>query len=354
MNQTNSIHSNLILNLTFEEYLNLIGDYETIDVLYYYLISTLCMIGSILNLICIWIFFQKDFKQSLFTYYRILSINSFLHEFIGFWFSLCYSNRYIPFNYQYLCVNYQFVFVPLHMFFHFYSGLIEIAILLDRIKIFVEKIKNCVQVGAKKIMLILFFISALLAVPGIFINEPKLNIWYSYEYNQTVLKEYKMYNLGPNESTLNSNSLILIGLCAFISNLTILILTVVLSSALVHLIRKHFKKMIENARNIQTTSSQTQSNSARQKEKLNRKASLMAIVLNLIMIVSRVSIVIGLISFNINVNFTSKFLLALGDLFIFIDSGSLLIVCLCFNKIFKSHFFQFIKLRKYYNNSSIQ
>ena len=136
------IDSNLILNLTLNKYLDLVGNIEVIDIIYMFVTSSISLIGSIFNFFCIWIFFSKDFTQSFYIHYRILSINSFLHDFFGFFYSLCVSPRYVPINYQYFCVQVQYAFVPLHLFFFFHSGLIEISILMDRLKIFNKTINK--------------------------------------------------------------------------------------------------------------------------------------------------------------------------------------------------------------------
>lgn len=352
MNQTNLIDSNLILNITFKEYLDLIGNYEIIDILYFYFISSICFIGSILNLICIWIFFNNGFTQPIYTYYKILSINSFVHEFFGIWFSLCLSPRYIPFEYSYQSTYYQSVFIPFHMFLHYYSGLIELTILLDRIKLFVKRVKRLFKLEPSTVLKLLFLISIILSIPGIFINQIKLNIWYSHE-NEPTLKEYKIYILGLNELTETTIGFIFILFTSFLFNALILLITIVLNLILVYLIRKYSRRMTDIG-GILPSPTDNQLNINKRREKLNKRASLMAIMLTSISIVSRIMIVVGILSFKKEVNFTSKFLLALGNLFIFIDSSSLFIVCFYFNKIFKDCFLKLIKIRKNINNNTNQ
>jgi hypothetical protein len=146
-------------------------------------------------------------------------------------------------------------------------------------------------------------ISIILSISGIFVNQIKLDIWYSNENNHT-LKEYKMYTLGISELTETTIGFIFILLTSFLSNVLILLITIVLNLILVYLIRKYSRRMIDIG-GILSSAIENQLNINKRKEKLNKRASLIAIMLTSISIVSRIMIVVGILSFKKEVNFTS-------------------------------------------------
>ena len=347
MNQTDSIP---ILNLTIDQYLDIIGSYKVFDILYMFVSSSLTAFLSILCLLSIWIFFKKDFNDSFYIYYRILSINSFIHELLAIGYSLCFSPRLVPYEYQYNCINYQFIFLPIHIFFHNYSTLIEIGILLDRLKIFSKTIKKCVKLKQKTISIILFLISLLIGTGGGFIYSPGEIVWYNQEIddNSTIVYERKsFYFLSPSEFSSSPFGSIFIVAYSLIINIPVLIVLVFLNFTLIYYVKKHLKKYKIQFNNQRVSHIETETSKIiKHKEKLKRKTSLMANVICSITIISRTIIAIGLISSNANVSSIGLAFLSLGDLFVFLEGGTLFFVCFSFNKIFKKHVLIFFKINE--------
>ena len=76
----NSLDPSLILNLTLEQYLEQIFiDPQLVDDIYMFAMAPMNIIGSFLNLVSIYIFFGEHFRIPFFNYFKILSINSFIH-----------------------------------------------------------------------------------------------------------------------------------------------------------------------------------------------------------------------------------------------------------------------------------
>ncbi len=113
-----------------------------------------------------------------------------------------------------------------------------------------------------------------------------------------------MYTLGISELTETTIGFIFILLTSFLSNVLILLITIVLNLILVYLIRKYSRRMIDIG-GILSSAIENQLNINKRKEKLNKRASLIAIMLTSISIVSRIMIVVGILSFKKEVNFTS-------------------------------------------------
>ena len=60
-------------------------------------------------------------------------------------YTLGYSPRYVSVAYQKTCAICQFKLIPLHLFFFTHSGMIEIAILVDRLNIFNLNLKKYLE-----------------------------------------------------------------------------------------------------------------------------------------------------------------------------------------------------------------
>jgi hypothetical protein len=341
------IDQNLILNVTLDEYLDSIGNILTIDILYASVITSITLLGTIFSILSIKIFFNGKFTQPFYIYYKIFSIISLLHLFFGFFYSICYSPRFVPQDYQPTCVFYGNMFASFHFFCFFYTGLLEVGILIDRIKIFNQKVKTIFKPGPKWISTIFFSISLIIGIMSLFIYKGTDLIWYNYEYvNSTwVLTQHSIYFFDSSDFAQTQIGKIYVDALSIILNVPLLLIIVILNIILVYLMRKHFRQTIAIF-NIQ-------SNKLLQRENTKRKVSLMAISLCSISIISRTIVLTDLIIFNIDSNSISLLLIALSDLFIFVNSGCLFFVCFIFNKIFKQQVFQVLKIQTTNDKSKI-
>jgi len=109
MNNTNTTFE----NVTFDQFLSSIGDYWFIDVVYLFIIPTIGFMGTFLNLICIWIFYQKDFNQENFFYYRMLSIFDLIDNVLAIPYGICFSPRFLSFPNAYFMNIVQCVYKPI-------------------------------------------------------------------------------------------------------------------------------------------------------------------------------------------------------------------------------------------------
>ena len=330
-------------NLT--SYIDLIGDFELIDTIYLYIETSISSICSILSLICIWIFFyKKDFKQPFYIYYKILSINSFLHDFFGIWFSICKQQESL--KYQYVCIQYQYFFIPFHIFSTNHTILIQIGIIFDLIKIFDQRLRRCyLRLQPNKISFIFFMISVLIGAFGSFLNKQIEFIWFNYEmnkFNSTAVKIKHFLYLDRNDSIKSNFGLILYLITI---NLTLILMLAITNICLFLVIKKRYT----NNSKIKFERDQL-----RKRDKLSKKTAQMALFLCSTSILSRVLTLIGILSFSfdLNFNFSASLFIALGDLFIFIDSGVLFFVCFKFNKLFKKHVLKMIPLFKSINSTT--
>ena len=343
MLNSSEIDPNLILNLTLDEFLDSIGNILIIDIIYMYFNTTITFLGTFFSIICIWVFFHKDFNLSLYTYYKILSITSLVHEFFGFWYSLCYSPRFVPLKYQYDCVDYGNTFVAIHYFCFFHSGLIEISILIDRISIFEPRVKKYFKIKPKIMLTIFLSVAITIGVMGLFIYKGTDLIWYNYEYENSslILKKHKIYFFDTTDFGKTSIGKIYVAIESFMLNVPLLILTLILNITLIIVMKKHLTSIAARF---------TNQSQYRKKLKSNRKTSIMAITLCFVSIISRTVTLTAIIVFNFGSNSTSLTLISLADLFMFVNSGCLFFVCFSFNKIFKNHLKRILRIRHIQEN----
>jgi hypothetical protein len=337
------INQNLILNLTVNEFLDSIGAVLITDIFYMYISTPVTFIGIFSSSICIFIFFHKDFNMPLYIYFRILSLTSLLHQFFGFWYSASYSIRFTPKDFQdfFIHIHYGHIFLFFHYFCFFHAGLIEIGILIDRIKIFEPRIKKIFGIEPK-IMSIIFFSAALIiGIMALFIYKGVDVIWYNYEYvNSTlVLTKQSLHLFDTSDFGKTEIGKIYVKFASFMLNVPLLIIILCFNITLIVTMKRYYQNLANRLGQTQ------QSLQTRKKEKANKKSSIMAITLCFLTIISRTIALTAIIVFNFGSNSTSQTLLTLADFFIFLNSSSLIFVCLSFNKVFRKHLFRIIRLK---------
>ena len=347
-NKTDLIDSIPILNLTAEQYFNTFLDSKLIDLIYLYAMGSISSIGCILCLVCVWIFFRrKEFDQPFFLFYKILSINSFLHGFFGTWYSLCNSNWYLSFKLQTLCVNYVIAYIPFHIFFHNHAILVEIGILIEMLKLFNQTIKRNIKLDPKKMLVILFLISVLIGALGSFLKSANELVWLNYETsnNMTIIRKETIMFVGPNDFAKSKTGAIYFITYSLAVHVPLISIQFIANLTLIVVMKKHFSKL--------SLQNQTRSSQNKKKERLNKRTSLMALILCSLSLISRTTLLIGLVSINIRpFDFFSNFTLALSELIIFFNVGILFFVCFSFNKIFRNHVLELIRIRKISSETS--
>ncbi len=350
-NNSTNMESVAILNLTAQQYFESFLDSQLIDLIYLYVTSSVSFIGSILGLICVWIFHRrKEFDQPFFIFYKILSINSFLHDFMGIWFSLCRSNWYISFKYQTVCINYETAFLPFHMLFHNHAILIEIGMLFEMLKLFNRNVKNNFKLEPYKMSIISFIISVIIGASASFIHGPNELIWYNYETitsnsSMIIKKKQTIFFLGPNDFGWSKVGSIYFMVHTFIVHVPLILVQFVSYLAVILVMKKHYSDISLQCR--------SRSRQLKKKERLNKRTSIMALVLCSLSLISRTVLLVALVSLNISQDFFGYLTLALSDLIIFFNAGVLFFVCFNFNNAFKKQVLALICIRTLAMESTI-
>jgi hypothetical protein len=101
-----------------------------------FVIPSFSLIGAILCLLSLWIFFKKKFKDPVFFYYRLLCIVYIIHLLHTIIFGFLFSPRYFPRMNTYFSSIYLIYYSALTNFLFHFQETLQIAILLTRMKIY--------------------------------------------------------------------------------------------------------------------------------------------------------------------------------------------------------------------------
>ena len=112
-NQSNYDYNESIPNLTFDEFIDSIGGNRYIDLVYFYFFPVISVVGIVLNVTNILIFFRhKEFAQENFFYFRVTSVCYLIHSFLAMAYGLCTSPRFWPFGNSYIIIIVQISYIP--------------------------------------------------------------------------------------------------------------------------------------------------------------------------------------------------------------------------------------------------
>ncbi len=98
------------------------------DIFYLYPNTIMAIIGTILNLFCVIVYFKKQFFSPVFVYYRILSINCFILNITGIPYTICNAIRYVADENRKMCAYYLTVYIALGSLLTYFQSVLEIDI----------------------------------------------------------------------------------------------------------------------------------------------------------------------------------------------------------------------------------
>ena len=101
-----------------------------------FVIPAISFIGIVFCSLSVWIFFQKNFKDTVFFYYRLLCIVYIIHLIHNIPCGLLFSPRYFPQVNTYFTSIYFIYYSCVSAFLFHFEETLQMAILLTRMKIF--------------------------------------------------------------------------------------------------------------------------------------------------------------------------------------------------------------------------
>jgi ABC-type multidrug transport system fused ATPase/permease subunit len=235
MNQTNSSYYDYYNSTNYV--FNSIGETATNDALYLFLITSVSLIGFILNIINLVVFNNCNLPDMpLYKYLNIYALNGIIVNFAYIFEFLSASFRYIPFATSYPAqVYYSFILIPIVSTGYFYSTVLDIIITMDRISCFSGRVKSIMIFTAYKTCAIAFILVFILNFPYFLIYEPR-----PFYNPKTLVLVGWLNNLTPFATS--QIGIIFTFLVYVIRDLGLLVVEIILNFVSICFLRQHLKK----------------------------------------------------------------------------------------------------------------
>ena len=211
-----------------------------------FILPTISCLGLILCSLSFWIFFQKNFKDPVFFYYRLLCIVYIIHLLHNIPRGIFDSPKYFPKINTYLASIYIIYYAPMSVFLFHLEETIQMAILLTRIKIFNSFVDRHFNAKPWLIFLALFLTCLFIDLPFAFSVKVKSLGTYFY-FDSNGLKQYAiLYYFTSSDFSLTLFGKIILLFCGLFLNLIVsVIVGVILNIVSVRLYRSYVRERRE-------------------------------------------------------------------------------------------------------------
>jgi hypothetical protein len=337
---------------SFDQLLDSFGTSLLIDYIYLIGLVPMSLIGSILCSINVLVFFQKEFKPRIYFYYRILSIIQVVHLITSIFYGISYSPRVITlFNIE-VSAFYTVYYIPIANCCFYYSGLIEIAILLDRLIIFNAKIRSLYTISPQKMSFILFLVCFTVNFFYFFAFRAKEETINYYD-NRGNFVQQVVYLIRYSQIALTKYGKITMIIMYFVRDILTLVTSIFFNILSAYFLKKYLKNKARTseASNLKLMESLSKSNSTliiintnnnnnfktKSKEKAaDRRTSVMVSILCAIGILTRTMLTVAEINFIFSTSYTAQLIYCIADFLIVMSSAISFIIFWCFDKNFKT------------------
>lgn len=188
-NSTNDTENITHEYATLRDQLAGFGFYYLTDILVTAIYIPTCFIGSFLSLICVVVFYQRDFKLPMYAYLRLYSIANTLLALVSIYSALTTPIQLFPFfNSQASNIYVSYVYEPIMSMCYFFTTVLDIAMLMDRIAIFVPKLKPVFCKHPYIVSAVIFVICLCIDFPFFFFYMPNSTL---FQLNDT--EYYRLY-----------------------------------------------------------------------------------------------------------------------------------------------------------------
>jgi hypothetical protein len=349
---------------SLEEWLEIVGLAPWMSKVTTFVLPVINFLGIFGCTLSLWIFFRKKFVDSIFFYYRLLCAINMLHLLHNIPACVLLSPRYFPDANTWYIAAFKTYYAFTTIFLFHYGDVLQMAILLARMKIYSPFVKKHFKETPLRISISLFVTCLLIDSPLAFAFKIKPYGDYYYQTDLSQQKNATFYYYGGSEFSETKFGKVLLGFFGLFVNMFGSLVAGVTLNIVSYLKYKQYvnerkrkdeeiqmKSMISES-NIQScTGNCLQSNSDRQKQlknftqkeinelKAENNMFHMIITLSLISIVSRIILIscnlYGLFFFSLS----SIWALVVLDYFIYalVPSVSIFIF-IAFNKMFRNEF----------------
>ena len=324
------------------------------DIIYLYPNTIIATIGSILNIFSVIIYFKKEFSSELFFYFSVLSVCYLIQTTTGTLYSYCNVGRYQTDAIRKPCAYYLTSFVAFGSFLSYYESVLEIAILLDRLKLFNKTIKKYLTLKPRLFCLILFVICFFVHLFYMFAYTPQEFVWYNYKQDGT-LERKSVWNVVTSNFALSNISRIFIILTYIVRELVTIIFCIGFSLFLSNYMRTYFKNKAKMVNKTVLTmalsksraviqSKSTQLSSVKQLNNCEEKFLQLVIAQCSLTVFTRSNFFICCVMALFNYGPLTQMWCAVADFSIFLTPAVSFFLYFFFNKLFKREFLKLFQI----------
>ena len=340
-------------NMTLDELLDSFGYEEWKTKTTSIALPILNVFGLVFCSISVFIFFQKKFQEPIFFYYRLLCLVYCISCLHNIPMGVLFSPRYFPHMNTYASTVYQIYYAAIgNLLFH-YQEVLQIVILLTRMKILSKFLDKYLTLSPKFMALIFFLACFVINITACFSSKIITLGEYVYVDSKGMEQRGQLFDFDNSDVLKSKIGSLIFGFIYFVFNLVCtLIVGIVLNVVSFVQYKMHLKKMGRlKARlnfSIENTSQERQQIKLNPKERKDRKIEknmlYMSLTLCSISIISRLIFSIGSIYLLYYYNtYSSNLVVRIACYFIYsIVPTVAIFVFYSFNSIFSREFYRLI------------
>ena len=335
-----------------QAWLELFGMAFTTDYLILYLIGSISILGGFLNLLSFYILTKRPFNNTqLFQYLKVYVINSSILCFMSSTNFVMTTYYVFDFTNTYSARAYgTFFFIVVVTTAHFYGGVLDIYISLERMFYFIPSLNNwIIKFKYKKVCLILFVAVLVLNFPFFFINSPA---FIDVQLNET--ETFRIWYFGLSSFGMSKAGQITSFVTYSIRDVLTLLVEVVLNMLSVILLKRYIrkKKAVLNAapnKTESTSNTQTEAlpaaavNRGEVLARLNTNLTIMVFIMCLFSTLAHVFLITCTTNFLFSQDMLACGLCYLANLFVSIKHASNFFIFVFFNSFFRDEFRKLFK-----------
>jgi hypothetical protein len=183
-----------------------------IDIYIYEIVMPIvASLGLLLCIISVRILFNKIFTTFTYDYYRIITISYIIQLMFAIPYGMCFTPFYFPDMNSHSCAIVQCIYIPYSSFTSNFAAILEIAVLLEGIKIMNLFVKRHFTITSRKMILISFLTTLILnAIYGMVYVPFYAGDFYYYNSNMTFAKNSLWYVSSSSLATSHIGSIVLL------------------------------------------------------------------------------------------------------------------------------------------------
>lgn len=195
MNNSTLNTSTAMTFLPLREQLAQFGFYYLVDILVTAIYIPTCFISSFLSIVCVFVFYAREFKLPMYAYLRLYSIANTTIALVSIYSALTTPIQLMPvWNMPSSNIYVAYVYEPIMNLSYFFTTVLDIAMLMDRIAIFVPRLKPVFCNHPYKLSACIFLFCLCIDFPFFFFYLPSSVL---FQLNET--EYYRLYFIDYTE-----------------------------------------------------------------------------------------------------------------------------------------------------------